>query len=45
MRLLLMEGKTRRIEVSGSICVDCGREKASSRAAAGRDPADCWMLE
>lgn len=27
MRLLLMEGKTRKIQVSGSIRVGCGREK------------------
>lgn len=40
-RLLLMEGKTRKIQVSGSIRVGCGREKASSRAASGRDPAAC----
>lgn len=44
MRLLLMEGKTRKIQVSGSICVGCGREKASSKTAAGREPAGCWML-
>lgn len=47
-----MKGKTGRIQVSGSVCVylaivlkmGSGREKASFRTAAGKDPVGSWML-